>query len=212
MRLLLLLGGKTPSTTLLEEQFSKADFIMAADGGANIPQPLAAAIDLIIGDMDSVRTDVLANQRIIQDADQNTSDLEKALKYAYTELHPDEIIILGGSGGRTDHFINNLHICAFQPPETQFSFLNEIDSQPIAMHEIILRLTPTNIVDLAVGKGATVSLFSVSSFSGLTSQGLTWEIENADSDVGFFSQSNISKVDNLRLTLDSGCVYIAVYQ
>lgn len=212
MHLLLLLGGDPPGRALLKEQIDLAGQVLAVDGGINIDSLDPDSIDLILGDLDSAHPKLIKDVPYLKLPDQNLTDLQKTLGYVNENLKPTHITILGGSGRRSDHTVNNLQICASFPADCQITFLNDVFDQGRTFQENIFRITPQTMADFLVGKGTTLSVFSVSPFTGLTSQGLTWEIVDADSNVGFFSQSNQASVDNISLTLDSGCVYLAVYQ
>lgn len=92
-------------------------FVVAADSGLDSALALGIHVDLVIGDMDSVSAVALrhaeaAGTRIERHpADKDATDLELALGAAL-EAAAEEIIILGGHGGRLDHLLGNALLLA----------------------------------------------------------------------------------------------------
>jgi thiamine pyrophosphokinase len=94
-----------------------ADRIVAADGGANWLLEQGRTPDLLVGDLDSVRPEVLAwlqargcqIQRHPPQKDETDAELALA---AAAALEPQEIAILGALGGRMDHALANLALLA----------------------------------------------------------------------------------------------------
>jgi thiamine pyrophosphokinase len=91
--------------------------VIAADSGIEHAQALGLAIDLAIGDFDSVTADGLA-QAVAAGAvlerhpeAKDATDLELALDAAVA-LRPARIHVLGGHGGRLDHLLANALLLA----------------------------------------------------------------------------------------------------
>ena len=91
--------------------------VIAADGGARHAAALGVAIDLWVGDGDSIGEDALAAleaagvplERSPQDKDE--SDTELAIRAALRLGH-DGVLILGALGGRIDHALANIGLLA----------------------------------------------------------------------------------------------------
>jgi len=87
-------------------------FVVAADSGLDAAEALDLAVDVVVGDMDSVSPPALeraeaAGVRIDRHpTDKDATDLELALDLA-REAGAAEIIVLGGHGGRLDHLLGN---------------------------------------------------------------------------------------------------------
>ncbi|NQV15548.1 thiamine diphosphokinase [bacterium] len=212
MRVLLVLAGSPPRPELLETEIKAADLVVAIDGGANIFQQLNLTPDLIIGDLDSTNYEFDSGVEVVQKLDPNLTDLQKTLNYLDDKYDLNQIVILGAMGGRSDHFINNLHICARVHPRISIMFKNDISIPEVFKHETITRIMAPYDSDLPVIKGSTVSIFTIIQFNGLSSTGLKWDLNNVNSDSDFLSQSNIAEMNDPRFRLESGCAYIAVYQ
>ncbi len=109
-------GQFSPAPRLLA-LLDRADRVIAADGGANWLLAHGRPPDLLVGDMDSVRPEVLQQLQAqgcqIQryPAQKDETDAELALAAA-AALAPHEIAILGALGGRVDHTLANLALLA----------------------------------------------------------------------------------------------------
>ena len=94
-----------------------ADLVVAADGGANWLHAQGLAPDVLIGDLDSVTADVLAELAtagctiIRHSPHKDETDTELALLYAVAQ-RPTRITLLGALGGRVDHELANIMLLA----------------------------------------------------------------------------------------------------
>jgi thiamine pyrophosphokinase len=99
--LLVIVGGGTLDAELLRELYASGGHLVGADGGAD--QIVAAGLkpELIVGDFDSLRNPHawLGKARLMQIAEQETTDFEKAL---YSTRAP-VTVALGMTGRRFDH-------------------------------------------------------------------------------------------------------------
>jgi thiamine pyrophosphokinase len=96
----------------------RAGFVVAADGGARLAHDLGLAIDLWVGDGDSLRGDELEELRAagvpieLVPTEKDESDTELAVVAAVARGATD-VTILGGLGGlRVDHAIANVTLLA----------------------------------------------------------------------------------------------------
>ncbi len=91
--------------------------VIAADSGIEHAQALGLAIDLAVGDFDSVAPEALARAEATgavverHPTAKDATDLELALDAA-TALQPSRIHVLGGHGGRLDHLLANAMLLA----------------------------------------------------------------------------------------------------
>lgn len=86
------------------------DFIVCADGGLSHCAALGVRPKLLIGDMDSVRsnTDIPdGTERILFPAEKNYTDTQLALEHVRALGYRD-ILLCGALGGRLDHTLANL--------------------------------------------------------------------------------------------------------
>ena len=94
-----------------------SDVLVCVDGGARHCVAAGYQPDLIVGDLDSVSEDIAA---LIENSEiecvrftpeKDASDLELALRIL-CERSVDEVVLLGLSGGRTDHQLFNWQLAA----------------------------------------------------------------------------------------------------
>jgi thiamine pyrophosphokinase len=101
-------GGDPPDSTLLGE-LVPPQLVVAADSGADVARSLGLLPDVIVGDFDSVTpagAATAAEHRRFP-ADKDATDLALALAEA-RDTGAESITVIGGSGGRLDHFLGNV--------------------------------------------------------------------------------------------------------
>lgn len=98
---------------LKDRSFNK---VIAVDAGLEAVKALGILPDVIVGDFDTVKTEVLSEfqqmEHIIWEVhrpEKDETDTELALKRAMAS-GCGEIAILGATGGRLDHMLGNLHL------------------------------------------------------------------------------------------------------
>lgn len=94
---------------------NKIDKIIAVDGGLAAAELLGLVPDYIVGDFDTVNSDVVERFRKVpyivwekHRPEKNETDTELARSRAMT-LGCERIIFLGATGGRLDHMLGNIH-------------------------------------------------------------------------------------------------------
>ncbi len=122
MRTLIFSGGHI-DTEFAKEYLAKKkfDMVICADSGLNAAYKLGVKVDCIMGDFDSVSSDIVElyrNDRVEASKGvkfvkfppkKDLTDTDIVLEYVIS-LNPDEIVILGATGGRMDHFLANVNI------------------------------------------------------------------------------------------------------
>ena len=106
-------GGELPDPERVEalREASPPDFLVAADSGADAALALGLRVDVIVGDFDSVSSQALAaaGRQRRHPVDKDATDLELALREA-RDLGAERITLIGGGGGRLDHFLANVAV------------------------------------------------------------------------------------------------------
>lgn len=161
---LTIVGGGEATLHELDVALSYAPQCVAADGGAALAMQGKASLEAVIGDFDSVTSEVLSQipvERQHHIAEQDSTDFEKVLMRVDSPL----ILGVGFLGGRLDHELAALHVL--------LSFA----------HQPCILLDATQIVFLAPPKIALpaladdlVSLFPLRQVTG-RSKGLKWPID-----------------------------------
>ncbi|NNM55226.1 MAG: thiamine diphosphokinase [Spirochaetales bacterium] len=166
-------GGEAPDQQLTHEilgqrGFDQIAFHIAADSGAQNAQAWGITLDAWIGDGDSLRRplDLEPSKLTLLPRDKDLSDTEAAVRLAL-QRGAESLILLGGGGGRMDHWLANLSLVRQTPQITTW----------ITAHERIdLLAAPQNLV---VGPG-TLSVFCVEQTGSIVSSGLQWPLDAVD--------------------------------
>tara|TARA_B100000902_G_scaffold372174_2_gene398930 strand:+ start:148 stop:810 length:663 start_codon:yes stop_codon:yes gene_type:complete len=104
-------NGDPPSASLFLDVMSTLPMLICADGGLRTVLKYGIEPDVVIGDLDSVEIsdlDRIPTEKIFKvDADNTSTDLQKAIKHAI-RLDFEFATLLGFTGGRSDHVLWNL--------------------------------------------------------------------------------------------------------
>lgn len=172
MTTVLVITGGDPVPASALDGLSDVDLVVAADSGLDHAEGLGIKPDVVVGDFDSVSVDALARfdgpverHPVAKDA----TDLELALQRA-VEVGPDRIVVLGGHGGRLDHFLANALVLTTVPP----GIVVEWRAGSATIHVV------RTVIDLIGEKGDKVSLVPVGGdVSGVSTEGLRWPLSDA---------------------------------
>lgn len=203
MKVLLVLAGEPPDESLLAWRAEDADFVIAVDGGMNALIHAGIQPDLLVGDFDSFdpSSSGSVSCEVVREEGQDSTDLEKALRHLPGDEAPDEIVLLGATGGRSDHFLTNLLVASTLPERTKVA----LD----ATDEIIRRATPVCSVSLIGMSGQTVSLLPLAQCDGVTTKGLRWELADAAMGQGvLLGQSNEAVSEDVSVSLRTGNLFV----
>ena len=154
-------------------------YVIAADSGLDLAAKLGLHADIVIGDLDSVShqaLDLAERQKVpIQrhPVDKDATDLELALMHAH-ERNVESVIVIGGSGGRIDHFLANAGLLAAQ---------TGIDLEWRTGTSTVHRVNGTLLLEGR--KGAVVSLLAFGGpVRGIQTSGLQWPLVQEDLEPG----------------------------
>ncbi|HSR44605.1 MAG TPA: thiamine diphosphokinase [Acidimicrobiia bacterium] len=169
-----LAGGDIVDPDVIED-LPHDGFNVAADSGLDQALALGLEVDLIVGDMDSVSAEALSVYRDIpielHPADKDHTDLELALRAAI-RMGVERIIIVGGSGGRLDHFLAN----ALLVSSAEFA---EVDVEWLTGDARLHVIHGTSRLHCAPGRH--ISLLAVHGpAQGVRTEGLKWELDDED--------------------------------
>ncbi len=176
---LIFAGGLAPSDSTLHavRKIEQVELVIAADSGLHTAQKLGLRIDAIIGDMDSVDENALAEAKsrgtkIIQhDRDKNFTDLHSALLYA-AECGTKKIVVVTAGGGRLDHQLGV--IAAMFDPQ-----LRQTQVEAIWDNEEIFALQGPTSCEFSAEVKDIVGLQAFSATAtGISTTGLRWQLLN----------------------------------
>lgn len=120
LRAVVVANGDFPHTDRLLAIVDSADLVVAADGGANWLVDHQRLPDILLGDLDSARPEVVAalaagRCRLLRlPAHKDETDTELALLEA-AQQGASQITLLGALGGRSDHALANVLLLAMPP-------------------------------------------------------------------------------------------------
>jgi thiamine pyrophosphokinase len=205
MRGIVFTGGEGPPPEKSRRVSQGASMIVAADSGLGGAEAAGIRPDWIMGDMDSLddpgRLEKYPRDRILfYPRDKDYTDTELAFSFL-GEKGCDEIWLIGGGGGRADHF---------------FALRSLFEREPcprgwITAGEEILRLSPPDELNCALDSGGLVSVFPLGGGPwDARSRGLVWPLEGLPWDRGFFGLSNKTEDGNFSIRVYSGKFMIII--
>jgi len=176
--------------------------LLAADGGANHLGRIGLQPGAVIGDLDSItpgiRT-IIGEERMVHRPDQDRTDLDKALEYAFVDLGLHELTVLGATGGRLDHAGGNLGLLVRLAIGTRLRFL---DSD----HEVV---AVEGELSLPAAPGETWSFFTFDPAVRVSLDGVKWPVADAPIDLaGTPSISNEATSDQVTIRATGGAVVV----
>ncbi|MCW5880820.1 MAG: thiamine diphosphokinase [Anaerolineae bacterium] len=181
MHCLILANGPAPVVEQIQYYANQADLVIAADGGA--AHALAAGLfpDVVVGDLDSLTPELLAELRAAEvtvlrfPTRKNETDMELTLAEA-VRRGAARVTILAATGGRLDQTIGNillLTLPAFQA--VPMRLITDTEEAFVAR----------GYAHLAGEAGDTVSLIPLTpKVTGVTTLGLEYPLERADLQLG----------------------------
>lgn len=176
--------------------------LLAADGGADHLARLGLRPAAVIGDLDSINRETrawLGEGPLVERPDQDRTDLDKALEYAFDDLGVERLTVLAAVGGRLDHDLGNLGLLARLAMGEKLVFEDE-------GHRI---LAVADEAALVAQPGETWSFWTYDPSVRVTIDGVRWPIEDATIDAGGRpSISNQAIGDLVRVHATGGAVVV----
>lgn len=146
-----------------------ARLVVAADGGANRLARIGVRPAAVVGDLDSLHPGVrawLGEAALVPRPDQSFTDLHKTLAYVIEERGARRVTVLGATGGRLDHALENLALLA------RWSDRGEVELRDETTRIVAVRREAS----FAVTPGAAVSLHPVGRCERVWTEGLHWPL------------------------------------
>ena len=147
------------------------DMVYAVDAGFAHLKAIDVSPDMAIGDFDSLGYVPQARRVVRHPVAKDKSDLELALDRAKSRRH-DEVYIYGALGGRLDHTIANMQVCARFAEEGMIIYL-------VGLDQVIRILVGPDVYELPLLEKGTVSVFSATNEShGVIERGMVYSIDD----------------------------------
>jgi len=176
--------------------------LLAADGGADHLARLGLRPAAVIGDLDSISRETrawLGEEPLVERPDQDRTDLDKALEYAFDDLGVERLTVLAAVGGRLDHDLGNLGLLARLAMGEKLVFEDEGHRILAVAGEAALIAQPSE----------TWSFWTYDPSVRVTIDGVRWPIEDATIDAGGRpSISNEAVGDLVRVHATGGAVVV----
>jgi len=171
----LVFAGGDPIPGTVVAHLPEPDLVIAADSGLEHAQSLAHTVDLVVGDLDSVDpgalADAVARGASVErhPADKDATDLELALGAALAR-GVRHVTVVGGHGGRVDHFLANALLLASDAFEAL-----DIDAWMGRAHVTVVRAR----AELYGAPGSLCTLLAIGGPArGITTQGLRYPLDD----------------------------------
>ena len=149
----------------------KDDLVIAADGGYDTLVGLGTRCDILLGDMDSLRSDASEKEKILFPVEKDETDMflaySEGKKRGYSAFR-----LYGGVGGRIDHTFANISLLIYGKKAGDIITLVADDYEIFAIKD--------EKITLSGKRGATFSVFAFEGDArGVSIKGAKYEAENA---------------------------------
>ena len=175
MRAIIIANGQIHDGDFYRSLVAPTDLVICADGGASNALALGLQPQVVIGDLDSLDSNLQAQleadgcQVLAHPARKDETDLELAMKYA-VERGAQEVLILGALGNRLDHTLANVLLLAL--PE-----LRSVQARILDGRQEVFLIRDEALVEGQVGD--TLSLLPLTEqVTGIYTEGLEYPLKN----------------------------------
>lgn len=218
MKYAIFLNGVYPEFNMKHFEILKDRIIYCADGGANVLYKYKLMPEMILGDLDSVKTEVLKYyedngveiKKYSQDKDY--TDFGIVLLHIYNqsdeymhnrfEEQRDEfiseldIVVFGATGKRVDMTLSNLKLLE---KNKNMKYITEVNE--------IVRYIDTDTT-IENEKGKLFSIIPITNIEKLTLKGFRYNLENKDVSRSIGLASNVIEDDKVSIEFEKGEMYI----
>ena len=190
---IILANGLFPSSEWLQNLLRRAETIVCCDGAARKLLDFGIEPQYIVGDLDSLSAKFKQQfaSNIIQNSDQETNDLTKAVEFCISN-NWKQIAILGATGLREDHTIGNIALlCDYKKKLDEVVMISDFGVFTPVLETTIFKSFP----------GQQVSIFSLNPETKLTFKGLKYPVTNQSFTSWWQGTLNSSPGDSFEIIL-----------
>lgn len=193
---LIIANGESCSNELLGQLLEWSPFVVVLDGAINRVLELGIKIDVLLGDFDSknhATEQIQAQQKIeiIHTPDQNKTDLQKGIEFLISRNF-DAVNVIWATGRRADHNLSNTTDIV--------RYKQQIN---IVLHDDYSKIfqLPKRYQKWYV-KDTVLSLMPVGVVSGVTTQGLSYNLQNDVLTLGYRTSSSNSAAQDGQVIIE----------
>lgn len=192
-------NGAFPKSGIPKDILDKSKTIIACDGAANTLDENNYRIDAIIGDLDSIRSDIKDkyDDIIYQYPDQSENDLRKAIEFLISN-NVKEASIIGATGKREDHTIGNIFSLS--------KFCSKINLKIFTETGCFICINKDT--EFKSFKGQQVSLFTLNDRTKISTKGLKYNFNKNFISTMFYGTLNESVCENFYVKINNECAII----
>ena len=199
MKTVILANGQYPSHPVPVRYLEEADLIVCCDGAAEKLVAHGMEPGIITGDLDSVSPELKRKYKsiLVTDAEQETNDLTKAVKWCVSQ-GIKEVAILGATGIREDHTLGNISLLADYNRDIKAIMLTDTGSFRVFDRTVTIDSFPRQ----------QVSLFSLDPGLAVTSSGLRYPLQNLKLTSWWRGTLNEATGDSFMLKFENGRIIV----
>jgi thiamine pyrophosphokinase len=193
---LIIANGESCSNELLGQLLEWSPFVVVLDGAISRVLELGIKIDVLLGDFDSKNHAVEQIQvqqkiEIVHTPDQNKTDLQKGIEFLIARNF-DAVNIIWATGRRADHNLSNITDIV--------RYKQQIN---IVIHDDYSKIfqLPKRYQKWYV-KDTFLSLMPVGTVSGVTTQGLSYNLQNDVLTLGYRTSSSNSSAQDGQVIIE----------
>lgn len=206
MKTCIISNGEFNDSDYIRKLINNCDYVICADGGANIAYKLGIVPNLIIGDLDSADKQIIDyyKKNGVQvdkyPTEKDETDTQLATLKAI-EIGADEIIYIASIGSRFDHSIANLSLLLY--------LLKRNIKGIIASEKNEIHLVDRSL-ELEGKIGDIVSLIPYSTdVKGIYTDGLYYSLSGQDMSLDMpYGISNVFINNKIKIKIDSGLLLV----
>lgn len=193
-KIVILANGLFPTAQRGLDLLKAADLLICCDGAADKLIAKGMSPHVIIGDMDSLSSEVseLYASLLIQSDDQESNDLTKAVHYCIEKGYPS-VTILGATGLREDHTLGNISL--------MMEYYPRIEVQIISDFGVFFLTQSGEQVPTFVGE--KISFFSIDNRVRVSSTGLKYPLNDLQLSNWYRASLNEATANHFILNFES---------
>lgn len=207
-RIVVFANGKLNQSQVLKGHLRSTDRIFCANGGTIHALTLGLEPEVVVGDLDSLSTDVVNSLKATgtaihrHPAAKDQTDLELTLDRAL-EQNPTEILLVSALGGRLDQMLANIFLLSRQ-------IYRGIQMTLLDGYQWAALIRAGETLTISGRKGDTVSLIPLSpTVSNVTFSGVQWPLEKAELEFGStWSVSNQMTGTQAKVSISTGLILV----